>query len=166
MQKLQGETYNKQFLYLKSDLSQIVASWSRSRTLETKHKVFSWRIDSRGNVFIKKKFRKNIFPRIAKISCFHLDNLFEFMQDMEWKALANYAAKLCLGTEEDGVGKFLYKLRPELSYAQLSSQLGAILSGWCLRMERAKEGNEILAAFGKLAGKNDRVLSRFVKSRK
>lgn len=108
----------------------MAASWSRSRTLETKHKVFSWRIDSRGNVFIKRKFRKNIFSRTAKISCLHLDNLFEFMQDMEWKALANYAAKLCLG------------------------------------IERAKEGNEILAAFGKLAGKNDRVLSRFVKSRK
>lgn len=126
MQILQDETYNKQFLYLKSDLFQIAASWSRSRTLETKHKVFSWRIDSRGNVFIKRKFRKNIFPRIAKISCLHLDNLFEFMQDMEWKALANYAAKLCLDTEKDGVGKFLYKLRPEVSYAQLSSQLGAI----------------------------------------
>jgi hypothetical protein len=33
-------------------------------------------------------------------------------------------------------------------------------------MEQAKEGSEIPAAFGKLAGKNYRVLSRFVKSRK
>jgi hypothetical protein len=48
------------------------------------------------------------------------------MQDREWKALANNAAKLYTGTEKDGIGKFLYKLRPEVSYAQLSSQLGAI----------------------------------------
>lgn len=48
------------------------------------------------------------------------------MQDGEWKALANGAAKLYMGTEKDGIGKFLYKLRPEVSYAQLSSQLAAI----------------------------------------
>lgn len=48
------------------------------------------------------------------------------MQDREWKALSNNASKLCQGTEKDGVGKFLYKLWPEVSYAQLSSQLGAI----------------------------------------
>ena len=48
------------------------------------------------------------------------------MQDMEWKYLANNASKLYNGTEKEGIGKFLYKLRPEVSYAQLSSQLGAI----------------------------------------
>jgi hypothetical protein len=48
------------------------------------------------------------------------------MQDGEWKDLANNAAKLCMGTEREGIGKFLYKLRPEVSYAQLSSQLGPI----------------------------------------
>lgn len=104
----------------------MAASWSRSRTLGTKHKVFSWRIDNRGNLFIKRKFRKNRFPRIDKISCRHLDRLCEFMQDGEWKTLANDAAKLYMGTEKDGIGKFLYKLRQEVSYAQLSSQLGAI----------------------------------------
>lgn len=104
----------------------MAASWSRSRTLGTKQKVFSWRIDNRGNLFIKRKFRKNRFPRIDKISCRYLDRLCEFMQDREWKTLANDAAKLCMGTEKDGIGKFLYKLRPEVSYAQLSSQLGAI----------------------------------------
>ncbi|WP_048155493.1 hypothetical protein [Methanosarcina sp. Kolksee] len=104
----------------------MAASWSRSKTLGTKQKVFSWRIDSRGNLFIKRKFRKNRFPRIDKISCRHLDKLCEFMEDREWKTLANNAAKLCMGTEKDGIGKSLYKLRPEVSYAQLSSQLGAI----------------------------------------
>jgi hypothetical protein len=48
------------------------------------------------------------------------------MQDREWKDLANNAAKLFMSTEKDGIGKFLYKLRPEVSYAQLSSQLGSI----------------------------------------
>ncbi len=48
------------------------------------------------------------------------------MLDGEWKALANDAAKLCMGTEKDGIGKFLYELRLEVSSAQLSSQLGAI----------------------------------------
>ncbi len=104
----------------------MAAFWSRSRTLGAKHKGFSWRIDDRGNLFIKRKFRNNRFPRIDKISCRHLDRLCEFMQDGEWKALANGAANLCMGTEKDGIGKFLYKLRPEVSYAQLSSQLGAI----------------------------------------
>ncbi|WP_292387693.1 hypothetical protein [Methanosarcina sp. UBA5] len=104
----------------------MAASWSRSRTLGTKQKVFSWRIDSRGNIFIKRKFRKNRFPRIDKISCRHLDSLCEFMQDREWKDLANNASKLCMGTEKDGIGRFLYKLRPDVSYAQLSSQLGVI----------------------------------------
>lgn len=104
----------------------MAASWSRSRTLGTKQKVFSWRIDVQGNLFIKRKFRKNRFPRIDKISFRHLDRLCEFMQDREWKYLANNAAKLCMGTEKDGIGKFLYKLRSEVSYAQLSSQLGAI----------------------------------------
>lgn len=104
----------------------MAASWSRSRTLGTKQKGFSWRIDNRGNLFIKRKFRKNRFPRIDKISCCHLDRLCEFMQDREWKDLANNAAKLYMGTEKDGIGKFLHKLRPEVSYAQLSSQLGAI----------------------------------------
>lgn len=104
----------------------MAASWSRSKTLGTKQKVFSWRIDSRGNLFIKRKFRKNRFPRIDKISCRHLDRLCEFMEDREWKTLANNAAKLYMGTEKDGIGKSLYKLRPEVSYAQLLSQLGAI----------------------------------------
>ena len=49
-----------------------------------------------------------------------------FMQDMEWKDLANDASKLYMGTEKDGIGKFLYRLRPEVPYAQLSSHLGAI----------------------------------------
>lgn len=48
------------------------------------------------------------------------------MQDMEWKDLANNASKLCMGTEKEGIGKFLYKLRPDIPYAQLSSHLGAI----------------------------------------
>lgn len=48
------------------------------------------------------------------------------MEDMEWKDLANDAAKLYMGTEKDGIGKFMYRLRPEVSYAQLSSQLAAI----------------------------------------
>ncbi len=104
----------------------MAASWSRSRTLGAKHKVFSWRIDNRGNLFIKRKLRNNRFPRIDKISCRHLDRLYGFMQDGKWKALENNAAKLCMGTEKDGIGKFLYQLRPEVSYAQLSSQLGAI----------------------------------------
>lgn len=48
------------------------------------------------------------------------------MEDMEWKDLANDAAKLYMGTEKDGIGKFIYRLRPEVPYAQLSSQLAAI----------------------------------------
>lgn len=48
------------------------------------------------------------------------------MQDREWKDLANNAAKLYMGTEKDGIGKFLYRLRTEVPYAQLSSQLAAI----------------------------------------
>lgn len=104
----------------------MAASWSLSHTLGTKEKAFSWRIDSRGNVFIKRKFRRTLFPRIDKISCSHLDRLHEFMQDREWKDLGNDAAKLYMGTEKDGIGKFLYRLRPEVPYAQLSSQLAAI----------------------------------------
>jgi len=104
----------------------MAAFWSVSHTLGTKEKVFSWRIDSRGNIFIKRKFRNDLFPRIDKISCSNLDKLQGFMQDREWKDLANDAAKLYLGTEKDGIGKFLYRLRPEVPYAQLSSQLGAI----------------------------------------
>lgn len=104
----------------------MAAFWSVSHTLGTKEKVFSWRIDSRGNIFIKRKFRNDLFPRIDKISCSNLDKLQGFMKDREWKDLANDAAKLYLGTEKDGIGKFLYRLRPEVPYAQLSSQLGAI----------------------------------------
>lgn len=48
------------------------------------------------------------------------------MQDREWKDLANNAAKLYMGTEKNGIGKFMYSLRPEVPYAQLSSQLAAI----------------------------------------
>lgn len=102
------------------------ASWSRSQTLGVKQKAFSWRIDGHGNIFIKRKFRRGRFPRIDKISCNHLDRLCRFMEDMEWKDLANDAAKLYKGTEKDGIGKFMYRLRPEVSYAQLSSQLAAI----------------------------------------
>jgi len=104
----------------------MAASWSVSHTLGTREKVFSWRIDSRGNIFIKRKFRNGRFPRIDKISCSHLEKLQNFMQDREWKALANNAAKLYMGTEKEGVGKFLYKLRREVTYAQLSSQLASI----------------------------------------
>ncbi|WP_232308739.1 hypothetical protein [Methanosarcina lacustris] len=39
---------------------------------------------------------------------------------------ANNAEKLYTGTEKDGIGKFLYRLRPEVPYAHLSSQLAAI----------------------------------------
>lgn len=49
-----------------------------------------------------------------------------FMGDREWKDLANNAAKLYKGAEKDGIGKFMYRLRPEVPYAQLSSQLAAI----------------------------------------
>lgn len=104
----------------------MAAYWSSSHTLGTREKAFSWRIDSRGNVFIKRKFRKALFPRIDKISCSHLEKLHEFMQDMEWKDLANDAAKLYMGTEKDGIGKFMYRLRQEVPYAQLSSQLASI----------------------------------------
>lgn len=45
---------------------------------------------------------------------------------MEWKDLSNDAAKLYMGTEKNGIGKFMYRLRPEVPYAQLSSQLAAI----------------------------------------
>ncbi len=100
--------------------------WSVSHTLGTKEKVFSWRIDSRGNIFIKRKFRNGLFPRIDKISCSNLDKLQGFMQDREWKDLANNAEKLYTGTEKDGIGKFLYRLRAEVPYAHLSSQLAAI----------------------------------------
>lgn len=104
----------------------MAASWSTSRTLGTREKPFSWRIDSRGNIFIKRKFRRALFPRIDKISCSHLEKLHEFMKDMEWKNLANDAAKLYMGTGKEGIGKFLYRLRQEVPYAQLSSQLAAI----------------------------------------
>ena len=100
--------------------------WSVSHTLGTKEKVFSWRIDSRGNIFIKRKFRNDLFPRIDKISCSNLDKLQGFMQDREWKDLANNAEKLYTGTEKEGIGKFLYRLRAEVPYAHLSSQLAAI----------------------------------------
>ena len=100
--------------------------WSVSHTLGTKEKVFSWWIDSRGNIFIKRKFRNGLFPRIDKISCSNLDKLQGFMQDREWKDLANNAEKLYTGTEKDGIGKFLYRLRAEVPYAHLSSQLAAI----------------------------------------
>ncbi|HIH74023.1 MAG TPA: hypothetical protein HA306_01630 [Methanosarcina sp.] len=103
----------------------MTASWSLSHTLG-KQKAFFWRIDSRGNIFIKRKFRKTLFPRIDKLSCSHLDRLHESMQNMGWQDLANNAAKLYVGTEKEGVGKFLYRLRPEVPYAQLSSQLAAI----------------------------------------
>jgi hypothetical protein len=102
------------------------ASWSRSHTLGVKQKAFSWRIDGNGNIFIKRKFRRARFPRIDKISYSHLDRLCKFMQDMEWKDLANSASKLYKGIEKEGIGKFLYRLRPEVPYAQLSSHLGAI----------------------------------------
>jgi hypothetical protein len=102
------------------------AVWSRSYTLGIKQKAFSWRIDSHGNIFIKRKFRRNRFPRIDKISSSHLEKLCRFMQDLEWKDLANGASKMYMGTEKNGIGKFLYRLRPEVPYAQLSSQLGAI----------------------------------------
>ena len=100
--------------------------WSVSHTLGTKEKVFSWWIDSRGNIFIKRKFRNDLFPRIDKISCSNLDKLQGFMQDREWKDLANNAEKLYTGTEKEGIGKFLYRLRAEVPYAHLSSQLAAI----------------------------------------
>jgi len=102
------------------------AFWSRSQTLGVKQKAFSWRIDASGNIFIKRKFKKGRFPRIDKISFSHLEKLCRFMEDLEWKDLANDAAKLYKGTEKDGIGKFMYKLRHEVPYAQLSSQLAAI----------------------------------------
>jgi len=68
------------------------ASWSRSYTLGIKQKAFSWRIDRRGNLFIKRKLRRPLFPRIDKISCSHLERLCMFIQDMEWKDLANDAS--------------------------------------------------------------------------
>jgi len=80
----------------------MAASWSRSRPLGAKHKVFYWRIDNRGNLFIRRKFRNNHFPRIEKISCRHLDRLCGLMQEGEWKVLTNNAAKLCMGMEKDG----------------------------------------------------------------
>jgi hypothetical protein len=102
------------------------ASWSRSHTLGIKQKAFSWRIDGCGNIFIKRKFRRGRFPRIDKVSCSYLEKLCRFMEDLEWKDLANNAAKLYMGTEKEGIGKFMYRLRPEVPYAQLSSQLAAI----------------------------------------
>jgi len=106
----------------------MAALWSQSHTLGIKQKVFSWRMDSHGNIFIKRKFKRSRFPKINKISCSHLDKLCEFMQDMEWKSLSNDTFKLYTGAEKEGIGKFLYRLRPEIPYAQLSSHLGAIFT--------------------------------------
>jgi len=102
------------------------ASWSRSHTLGIKQKAFSWRIDGSGNIFIKRRFRRARFPRMDKVSCSHLEKLCKSMENREWKDLANDAAKLYMGTEKEGIGKFMYRLRPEVPYAQLSSHLAAI----------------------------------------
>ncbi len=104
----------------------MAALWSQSHNLGIKQKAFSWRMDRHGNIFIKRKFRRGRFPKIDKISCSYLDKLCKFMQDIEWKGLSNDVSKLYTGTEKEGIGKFLYRLRPEIQYAQLSSHLGAI----------------------------------------
>ncbi len=101
-------------------------SWILFRTLGVKHKNFSWKIDDKCNITIKRKFKNELKYRIETVSNEHLNKLGKYMEEGDWKDLANNVEKLRKGTEKDGIGSFIYSLRADPSYAQLSSHLGAI----------------------------------------
>lgn len=103
--------------------------WIYERTLGSKEKPFYWKIDKEGNIFISRKFKNKQQYVIRKISTNELNELDNYLRDGSWKALANNVAKLRLGTEKAGIGKFLYEeLGMSVTDAQLSSHLGAIFS--------------------------------------
>jgi len=101
--------------------------WVLEHTLGGRAKEFYWRIDDQGNIYIKRKFRNMKRFRIDELSVMQLELLDEYLSDGEWKALANNVAKLWLGKEKEGIGRFMYEnFGLKESIAQLSSHLAAI----------------------------------------
>lgn len=97
--------------------------WIHSVTLGGKQKQFSWRIDEQFNLYIKRERNE----KQEKITVDSLDKIYNFVKENERTALANNVAKLSKDEEKEGLGKFIFEnIKEDTTYAQLSSQIGAI----------------------------------------
>jgi hypothetical protein len=102
----------------------------KEHTLGGKAKEFLWRMEPGGAISIRRKF-KNLGGKFVEqtISAAELKRLDEYMDDGNWKPLANDVAKLRRREEKDGIGRFFYEeLGLDESGAQLASHVGAIFS--------------------------------------
>lgn len=100
--------------------------WVHGFTLSDKAKSFWWQIDKEHNIHIR---RNNIATKPETINQKDLERIVEYMRSKDWVNLANSVSKLGDGTEEEGLGKFIFEhINKNTTYAQLSSHLAAIFS--------------------------------------
>jgi len=104
--------------------------WVHLITLGGKAKSFWWKINDDLDITIKRKFNLsngNLLNTVI-FSRDELNDICEMIDHYdEWVPLANNVAKLGNGTEQDGLGRFIYNnFGNDLLKAQASSQLGPI----------------------------------------
>ena len=98
--------------------------WLYSFTLG-KSKAFQWRMMENYNIEIK----RDISEEIEILKSKDIDALQEYLKDGNWYCLSNNVDKLYKGTENEGIGWFLYnKCGYDQTQAQLSSHIGALFS--------------------------------------
>ena len=107
--------------------------WLQDQTLGGKAKDFWWRVEANGDITIRRVFETRGLAedvRVRTTTHAELGRLLAAMADGEWWPLANNVEKLTNGTEQDGLGKFLYEqLDWTATDAQLAGHLGVILTG-------------------------------------
>jgi len=107
-------------------------TWVHDCTFGGKAKDFWWRVEENGDITIRRVFatrgqRDDV--RVRTVTREELGRLLDAMSDGEWWPLANSVEKLTNGTEQHGLGKFLYEqLGWTCTEAQLAGHLGVILT--------------------------------------
>jgi hypothetical protein len=101
-------------------------TYVHSNTLGQKKKKFLWKIDESSNIYIRRQFKNESEMRTERVTNDELNKINEYMKKGGWKDLANNVELLSTGAEKEGIGKFMYGLHPNTTYAQLSSHISSI----------------------------------------
>lgn len=107
-------------------------SWVRRVTLGVKAKAFHWKLDDAANLCIIRYFENKAGEQQQANVSFSVEQINKIVEYVAQAlkgevALANNVEKLADGTEQEGLGRFMYEhFSPNTTVAQSSSQLAAI----------------------------------------
>jgi len=103
--------------------------WKKETTLGGKVRPFCWRIDENNSLHFARKFKKGTrwYWEIGAFAEEEISMIQKYMEPVRWVALANNVQKLANGTEQEGLGRFIYEnIEDNTKTAQLASQVAAL----------------------------------------